>query len=42
MFILNTEAVIVGFLKQALQNEGFDLEKNVPLSQHKQYMKKLT
>ena len=42
MFILNTEAVIVGFLKEALQREGFDLETNIPLSQHKQHVKKLT
>lgn len=41
MFLLNTEAVAVGFLKKVLREEGFDLNKEVPRSQHKKHMKEL-
>ena len=42
MFILNTEAVIAGFVKQAMKDNGYDFNKDIPRSQHKQELEKLT
>ena len=42
MFNLNTEAVVVGFLEETFKKENFDVNQEVPRSQHKAFVKKLT